>query len=82
MPNLHNRFESILFGVLIGVGVDFVLHFAHAYTSQRGIVSKEERTLHALLHMGPSVIGSAFTTMSTALGEKNEIFRRMVTPSL
>jgi len=25
-------FESILFGILIGVGVDFVLHFGHAYT--------------------------------------------------
>ena len=62
-----NRFESILFSILIGVGVDFVLHFAHAYTSHRGIVSKEKRTLHALLRMGPSVLGSAFTTLSTAL---------------
>ena len=28
-------FESVLFGILIGVGSDFVLHFGHAYTLVR-----------------------------------------------
>lgn len=60
-------FESILFSIVIGIGCDFVLHFGHAYTSLPGLVCNEERTRYALLHMGPSVLGSAFTTMSTAL---------------
>lgn len=59
-------FESILFALLIGIGCDFVLHFGHAYTMFPGIVSKEHRTRRALLHMGPSVMGSAVTTLSTA----------------
>ena len=59
-------FESILFALLIGIGCDFVLHFGHAYTMFPGIVSKEHRTRRALLHMGPSVMGSAVTTLSAA----------------
>jgi len=59
-------FESILFALLIGIGFDFVLHFGHAYTMFPGIVSKEHRTRRALLDMGPSVMGSAVTTLSTA----------------
>jgi len=59
-------FESILFSLLIGIGCDFVLHFGHAYTMFPGVVSKEQRTRRALFHMGPSVLGSAFTTISTA----------------
>eukprot|EP00584_Thalassiosira_punctigera_P012696 CAMPEP_0172573132 /NCGR_PEP_ID=MMETSP1067-20121228/136035_1 /TAXON_ID=265564 ORGANISM="Thalassiosira punctigera, Strain Tpunct2005C2" /NCGR_SAMPLE_ID=MMETSP1067 /ASSEMBLY_ACC=CAM_ASM_000444 /LENGTH=1496 /DNA_ID=CAMNT_0013365729 /DNA_START=147 /DNA_END=4637 /DNA_ORIENTATION=- len=60
-------FESILFSILIGIGCDFVLHFGHAYTHIPGVVSKEVRTRHALISMGPSVLGSAFTTLTTAL---------------
>ena len=55
------RFESILFSILIGIGVDYVLHFGHAYSAIPGIVCKEKRTHHALTSLGPSVIGSAFT---------------------
>mmetsp|Transcript_10284 Transcript_10284/g.22249 ORF Transcript_10284/g.22249 Transcript_10284/m.22249 type:complete len:419 (+) Transcript_10284:1-1257(+) len=60
-------FEIVLFSLLIGIGCDFVLHFGHAYTLPPGVVSKEERTRRALMHMGPSVLGSAFTTMSTGI---------------
>lgn len=61
MNMFHNH------SILIGIGCDFVLHFGHAYTSLPGDVNRESRTRHAVLHMGPSVLGSAFTTMSTAL---------------
>jgi len=60
-------FESVLFGVLIGVGCDFVLHFSHTYTMLPGVVRRELRTRYALFEMGPSVLGSAATTMLTAI---------------
>jgi hypothetical protein len=60
-------FESILFAVLVGLGSDFVLHFAHAYSMIPGKVNKRVRLKHAILHMGPSVLGSAATTLSTAI---------------
>ena len=60
-------FESILFAVLVGLGSDFILHFAHAYSMIPGKASKRIRMKHAILHMGPSVLGSAATTLSTAL---------------
>ena len=58
--------ESILFATLVGIGSDFILHFAHAYSMLPGKVSKLSRTKHAILHMGPSILGSAATTLSTA----------------
>jgi len=59
--------ESILFAILVGLGSDFILHFAHAYSMIPGKVNKRVRMKHAILHMGPSVLGSAATTMSTAI---------------
>mmetsp|Transcript_7523 Transcript_7523/g.15390 ORF Transcript_7523/g.15390 Transcript_7523/m.15390 type:complete len:1133 (-) Transcript_7523:134-3532(-) len=59
--------ESILFAILIGISCDFVIHFAHAYTVLKGHASREERTLFALLSMGPSILAAAFTTFSAAL---------------
>ena len=59
--------ESILLAILIGVSCDFVIHFSHAYSHLKGHRSREERTLHALLSMGPSVLAAAFTTFSAAL---------------
>lgn len=56
--------ESICFAILIGVSVDFVIHFSHAYVALPGAVSKEKRTKHALIDMGPSVLAAAFTTMA------------------
>jgi len=59
--------ESICFAILIGVSVDFVIHFSHAYVSLPGQVGKEIRTKHALIDMGPSILAAAFTTMAGAL---------------
>jgi hypothetical protein len=50
-----------------GISVDFVIHFGHAYSSIPGDVSKEERTKYALIHMGPSILAGAFTTMASAI---------------
>jgi hypothetical protein len=58
--------ESICFAILIGVSVDFVIHFSHAYCHYPGKVSKEGRTKHALIDMGPSVLAAAFTTLAGA----------------
>ena len=58
--------ESICFTILIGVSVDFVIHFSHAYTEQPGQVSRHERTKYALIHMGPSILAAAFTTLASA----------------
>ena len=60
-------FESLLFGLLVGLGSDFILHFTHAYSMLPGKINKQLRMKHAILHMGPSVLGSAATTMSTAI---------------
>jgi len=59
--------ESICFAILIGVSVDFVIHFSHAYVSLPGNVSREIRTKHALIDMGPSILAAAFTTMAGAM---------------
>jgi len=59
--------ESICFAILIGISVDFVIHFSHAYTSLPGTVSKEKRTKHALVYMGPSILAAAVTTVAGAL---------------
>lgn len=59
--------ESILFAILIGISCDFVIHFSHAYSHLKGHRSKEERTLYALLSMGPSILAGAFTTFGAAL---------------
>lgn len=59
--------ESILFAILIGISVDFVVHFSHAYAQLAGRCDRSIRTKHTLLSMGPSVLASAFTTFSTAV---------------
>lgn len=59
--------ESICFAILIGVSVDFVIHFSHAYVSMQGPVAREVRTKHALIDMGPSILAAAFTTMAGAM---------------
>jgi hypothetical protein len=59
--------ESICFAILIGVSVDFVIHFSHAYAALPGDASREKRTKHALIKMGPSILAAAFTTIASAL---------------
>jgi len=58
--------ESICFAILIGVSVDFVIHFSHAYASIPGDVNRSERTKFALIHMGPSILAAAFTSLAGA----------------
>lgn len=48
--------ESICFAILIGVSVDFVIHFTHSYAHFKGKHSRSERTKHALIQMGPSIL--------------------------
>jgi len=59
--------ESICFAILIGISCDFVIHFSHAYAHLPGEVSRGERTKHALIMMGPSILAAAFTTVSSAV---------------
>jgi 5-methyltetrahydrofolate--homocysteine methyltransferase len=59
--------ESICFAILIGISCDFVIHFGHAYASLPGIVSRDQRTKFALIHMGPSILAAAFTTIASAI---------------
>jgi hypothetical protein len=59
--------ESICFAILIGVSVDFVMHFSHAYAALPGDASREKRTKHALIKMGPSILAAAFTTIASAI---------------
>ena len=58
--------ESICFAILIGVSVDFVIHFCHAYSSMTGEHNRGERTKYALVTMGPSILAAAFTTIAAA----------------
>jgi predicted RND superfamily exporter protein len=46
------------------------------------LVSRKERTRYAILHIGPSIIGSAFTTLSTSIimmFTENEFYRKFGT---
>jgi len=58
--------ESICFAILIGVSVDFVVHFTHAYALLPGDTNRSIRTKYALIHMGPSILAAAVTTISSA----------------
>lgn len=44
-----------------------MIHFGHAYIHSPGAVPKEFRTKHAILHMGPSILAAALTTLFSAL---------------
>jgi hypothetical protein len=59
--------ELICFAVLIGVSAGFVIHFSHAYGALPGDVSREERTKHASIKMGPPILAPAFTTIASAI---------------
>jgi hypothetical protein len=59
--------EAICFAILIGVSVDFVIHFSHAYSLLKGTVSRGRRTKYALIKMGPSVLATALTTILSAV---------------
>lgn len=59
--------ESICFSILIGVSVDFVIHFNHAYVHHKGEIPREERTRYAMVTMGPSILATAGTTFFSAI---------------
>jgi hypothetical protein len=59
--------ESICFAILIGVSVDFVIHFCHAYAHASGDVDRHQRTQDALIRMGPSILAAGVTTVSAAI---------------
>jgi len=59
--------ESVCFAILVGISCDFVIHFGHAYIHFKGDVDRRERTKYAVLHMGPSILAAAATTVSSAL---------------
>jgi hypothetical protein len=59
--------ECICFSILIGVSVDFVIHFVHAYVHHKGNKSREERTKYAIITMGPSILATAYTTFFSAI---------------
>ena len=60
--------ESICFAILIGVSVDFCIHLAHAYASAaHGEEDREVRIKYALIHMGPSILATAVTTVLSAV---------------
>merc|ERR1712176_1336844 len=59
--------EAVCFSILIGVSVDFVIHFAHAYTHHIGNLSREERTKYSMVTMGPSMLATACTTFGSAV---------------
>ena len=43
-----------------------MIHFSHAYASLPGNVERKERTKFALIHMGPSILAAAITTIAAA----------------
>jgi len=59
--------ESVCFSILIGVSVDFIIHFAHAYVLPAGDKPREERTKYAMVSMGPSILATALTTFASAV---------------
>jgi predicted RND superfamily exporter protein len=59
--------ESICIAILIGLSCDFVIHLGHAYTFYEGSRPRTERSKYALVHMGPSILASAATTVAAAL---------------
>lgn len=61
--------ESICFAILIGLSADFVTHFSHAYASFRygNDADRGQRTKFAIVHMGPSILAAAATSVAGAI---------------
>ena len=57
--------ESVCIAILIGVSVDFVVHFSHSFCHASG--SRLERVRHTLFEMGISVWSAAITTFLAAM---------------
>mmetsp|Transcript_3007 Transcript_3007/g.3496 ORF Transcript_3007/g.3496 Transcript_3007/m.3496 type:complete len:141 (+) Transcript_3007:90-512(+) len=57
--------EAILFGILAGFSVDYVIHLAHAYSHAEGDV--EERVMAAYAEMGTSVFSGMLTSVVASI---------------
>ena len=59
--------ESTNIAILIGISVDFVVHFAHAYLHSHED-GQAARCRHSLTTMGISVVAAALTTFLASAG--------------
>jgi len=59
--------EAICFAILIGLSCDFVIHFSHSYVNAEGAVDRCERTKHALIQMGPSILAAGATSIAASI---------------
>merc|ERR1712154_500202 len=51
----------------IGISCDFVMHFSHAYGHITGCIPRTERAKFTVIHMGPSILAAAVTTLAASL---------------
>ena len=58
--------EAVCFAILIGLSVDFIIHFAHMYchAPHQG---REQRTRHALRYMSVPVLSAGLTTFASSI---------------
>ena len=58
--------EAVCFAILIGLSVDFIIHFAHMYchAPHQG---REQRTRHALRFMSVPVLSAGLTTFASSI---------------
>lgn len=56
--------ESICFAILIGVSVDFVIHFSHAYAHKKGEVSRGDRTKYAVVKVCIAQCGASDSVLN------------------
>ena len=58
--------EAVCFAILIGLSVDFIIHFAHMYCHAPH-EGRRDRTRHALRYMSVPVLSSGLTTFASSL---------------
>ena len=59
--------ESVAGVVVIGLAVDYTLHLGHMYDHDRKNIYREDKIIHAVLAMGPTVFNGAITTAGSAV---------------
>jgi len=59
--------EAVCLTIVVGVSCDFIIHMSHAYSHHPGSVSSTERTMSAIISMGPSIGCSFLTTFIASL---------------
>ena len=58
--------ESICFGILVGLAMDFVVHFSHRY-SESGRSTRRGKTLQTVGEMGIPILAGGITTVFSGL---------------